>query len=250
MPRLSIWIAGSASRFPTILAMAAVLGVFASAGPGAGASSVVVEISGTFGYFTYGNYPAPLDNGSFLGTVTFSSLPGPNQTVLATTADVNFYTSTNQLLFTVGGGGYDPFTAGPSGYETLGLGGDVSVGGTPVSVSGLSLSFNNWSIGSPSGTVQPYGAGNPADYGSAISYTYYPDGINQPGTTYYDPVVMGQASVPEPSTLALGLVGMVGALIYARGHRRKAIGRPIAATAAIPRRRGSGAGRRRRSQRG
>jgi PEP-CTERM motif len=229
MRRLSSWTASTVTRLSTWVTMAVAIGSFVCTGPMADAASVVVEISGSFGSFTFGNQPAPLNGGSFSGTVTFPSLPGPNQTVgsatdpATTSADVNFYDSTGHLLFTVGGSGsYDQFTAGPSGYESLSVDGGTSIGSTPVSVSALVLTFDNWSFGSPTGTVQPYGAGTPPDFGSAIQYTYV--------LPYSNPVVLGQASVPEPSTIALSLVGMVGVLVYARCYRRAAGGTRVVAS--------------------
>ena len=228
MHRLSSWIASTVTRSLTWVVMATALGAFACTGPMANAASVVVEIFGTFGPdIGYGAQPAPLNGGSFSGTVTFPSQPGPDQTVVSATADVNFYDSTSQLLFTVGGSGsYNQFMAGPSSYEFLTVTGGTSVGSTPVSVSGLSLSFNNWLFGSSPGMVQPYGGGSPADYDSYISYTY---GTGVSAITYYSSVVSGQASVPEPSTLALGLAGLVGVLVYARCNRHPAGSRPVAA---------------------
>jgi len=221
MRRLSSWIASTVTRLSTWVTMAAAMGSFACTGPMADAASVVLEISGSFGSFTYGNQPSILNGGSFSGTVIFPSLPGPNQSVgsatnpATTSADVNFYDSTGHLLFNVGASGsYDQFTAGPSGYESLSVAGDSSIGSTPVSVSALVLSFDNWSFGSSPGTVQPYGFGAPPDFGSAIQYTYV--------LPYSNPVVSGQATVPEPSTIALCLVGMVGVLVYARCNRRPA----------------------------
>jgi hypothetical protein len=78
--------------------------------------------------------------------------------------------------------------------------------------------FDNWSAGQSTGVVLPYGAGTPADYGSAISYTY-------PGSiTYYNPVLSGQAVVPEPSTLALGLLAIFAMAARTLSDRPKARG--------------------------
>jgi PEP-CTERM motif len=201
-------------RFSTWMVMVAVMGLFACTGTMANAD-VVVDISGTFGSFGYGNQPAPLNDGSFSGSVTFSSLPGPNTTVISGTADVNFYDSTANLVFSVGGSGsYDTFTAGSSGYTTLTVSGYGTAGGSSVDVADLSLEFSNWTFGSNTGTVKPYG---PPNYASSIEYTYTPG-----NTTYFNPVLSGQGSVPEPSTIALSLFGIVGVFVYARHNRRTA----------------------------
>jgi PEP-CTERM motif len=208
---------GDAGRLATWLAIAAAFVFFGTNEPAAYADDVVVEISGTLGTFGYGNQPAPLNGGSFSGTVTFSALPTAGNQVISNTADVNFYDAMHDLVFKVTTG-YDTFSAGPSGYTVLTVGGTTSVGGTSVEVAGLSLDFtNNWAFGSNSGMVVSYGAGSPPDYNSGLSYTYDTGG---PGTTFNNPVLMGQGTVPEPSSLALSLAGMIGAFLYARRHRR------------------------------
>jgi hypothetical protein len=202
------------TRFLSWVATVAAMGFFACTVPMANADTVV-DISGTFGTFGYGNQPAPLNDGSFSGSVTFSSLPSPSSTVISETANVNFYDSTSSLVFSVGGSGsYDTLTAGPSGYTTLTVSGFGTAGSSSVDVADLSLEFSNWSFGSTTGTVKTYG---PPNYASSIEYTYYPS-----ETTYFNPVESGQASVPEPSTIALSLFGMVGVLIYVRRNRRTA----------------------------
>jgi hypothetical protein len=212
-------------RFAACLATMAALGFFALASPRVIAGEVVVSISGEFGAFSYGNIPAPLDDGYFSGTVTFASLPGANSTVISSTADVNFYNSSHTLLFTVGNGGYDTLTAGAHGYTYLSVGGIVDLGnGTSVDVAALGLEFKHWHFGSPFGIVKSYG---PPTYESQVEYTYFPTGTNpnSDGTTYYDPVVRGFAhatSVPEPASIVLGIVGFAGALVYSRSYRRKA----------------------------
>jgi PEP-CTERM motif len=221
-------------RFSTWVAMAAGVGYFACAGLAANASDVV-SFSGTFGAFTWGNQPAPLNDGSFSGTATFAALPGPNGQSISSTADVNFYNSSSALVFTVGGAGsYDVLTAGPSGYTSLTISGDGNVGGgTTVDVAPLGMEFSSWSFGQTTGTIKPYG---PPNYISQIEYTYFrsispasetlSSSITNPipsiSTTYFDPILSGTASVPEPSTIGLSLIGMVGVLIYTRRKRRTA----------------------------
>jgi hypothetical protein len=197
------------ARFATIVASLVFL---SHTGTTASANSVVT-FSGTFGSFDYGNQPAPLNGGSFSGTVTLPSLPGPDQQVITNTALVAFFDSSNNLLFTVGGmGSYDVFTAGASGYLSLTISGEGMAGGKTVDVAPLGLEFDNWSFGSMTGNVKPYG---PPNYLSAIEYTYSDGG----GTTYFNPVVLGQASVPEPSTLVLGLIAGAGVLVFALRRR-------------------------------
>ncbi len=180
------------------------------------AANVVVEISGTLGDIGYGNQPALLNGGSFSGSVTFASLPTANSQSVSETASVNFYDASNHFLFNVGHGvlfdSYDTLNAGASGYTSLGVGGTTSYAGDTIQVAGLSLTFANWSFGSAKGTVIGYG--DPS-YGSYISYT---DATTS--TPYSSSVLSGQAIVPEPSTMALGLLGMVGVLAYARFNRR------------------------------
>jgi hypothetical protein len=212
-------------RYAACVAMMAAIGFFALASPVAIASEVVVSISGRFGEFDYGNQPAPLNDGYFSGTVTFASLPTAGNTVISSTADVNFYNSSHTLLFTIGNGGYDTITAGAHGYTYLSVGGIVNLGnGTSVDVAPLSLEFRHWDFGSPFGIVKPYG---PPNYDSTVEYTYFPTGGNPEicGTTYYDPVCRGfvcATSVPEPASIVLGIVGFAGALVYSRSYRRKA----------------------------
>jgi hypothetical protein len=198
------------------LAIVAAWGFFAFI-PTANAGNVLVEISGTLGNVGYGAPNNPLDGGSFSGTVTFASLPAPNTQVSPGSADVNFYNAMGTLIFNVSGG-YNTFSAGASGYEILSVGGSTSVGGESVSVSSLVLDFGgDWLFGTNIGTVIPYGSGNPADYNSTLEFTY---GTTPTPTTYYNSILMGQASVPEPSTIALSVVGMAGVLFFARRNRR------------------------------
>jgi hypothetical protein len=197
------------------LAIAAAMVFLASAQLPAKAGDVVVKFSGTFGSFDYGNQPAPLNDGSFSGTLTLPYLPGPNSSVISGTADVNFYNSSDHLVFSVGGSGsYDTFNAGATTYTELTVSGLGTVPGSTVDVAPFSLEFANWTIGSQNGTVAPYG---PPNYASAIEYTYYPSGI-----TYFNPVLTGMASVPEPSSIVLGLTGIGAVLAYARYKVRSA----------------------------
>jgi hypothetical protein len=185
-------------------------------------ADVTLDISGTFGAFSWGNFPAPLDSGWFSGTVTLPSLPGANTEYSGdTTADVNFYNSANNLVFSVDSSlNWVTLTAGSVGYEELTIAAHAA-GNAPV-VAPLSLEFSSWAFGDTSGTVQNYG---PPAYNSYISYTYLPS------TTYYDPVMSGLATVstanaldppsaPEPSTLAISLISVLGGLIHARCRRR------------------------------
>jgi hypothetical protein len=178
-------------------------------------ASAVVEISGNFGSFAWGNQPTPLNDGSFAGTVTLPSLPAANSSVLATSADVNFYDSNGHLLFNVGGfGSYDVLTANSSGYTSLTVSGIGLAGGTPYDVAPLGLVFN-WPFSSATGTVIPYGPAS--NYSSAIEFTDLSG-----GTTYFAPVVSGQASaVPEPATIGLSLVGILGVVLHVRYARRR-----------------------------
>ena len=214
MHHFTSWMAGIGARPYRWLALLGALGVLAYSGTTSNAASVVA-ISGDLGFFTYGNYPAPLDNGSFSGTVTFATLPVTGETVTSATADVRFYNAIHQLLFTVGGSGsYDTSVAGATQYTSLTVSGGTHVGTTPVSVASLVLSFSSWPLGTNKGTVQPYAA---PGY-SSVEYTY---GTGVDAITYYDPVISGTASVPEPSTLTLGLFGMVSGLLYTWVNRGK-----------------------------
>ena len=122
-------------RYSMCFAMVAAAGFAALGGPAVHAGDVVIDISGKFGEFGYGNQPAPLNDGYFSGTVTFSALPGANSTVTSSTADVNFYDSSHTLLFTLGSGGYETMKAGASGYTYLSVSGIVDLGtGTSVDV--------------------------------------------------------------------------------------------------------------------
>ncbi len=215
-------------RHAASVAMIAALGFFALASPQVIASEVVVSISGRFGEFDYGNQPAPLNDGYFSGTVTFASLPTAGNQVISSTADVNFYNSSHTLLFTLGNGGYETMDAGAHGYTYLSVSGIVNLGnGTSVDIAPLSLEFRHWHFGSPFGIVKPYG---PPNYDSTAEYTYFPTGGNPEicGTTYFEPVCRGTAcaitiaSVPEPASIVLGIVGFAGALVYSRSYRRKA----------------------------
>jgi hypothetical protein len=211
-------------RYSRFAAIVAAMGFFALAGPAVYAGDVVIDISGKFGEFDYGNQPAPLNDGYFSGTVTFSALPDANSTVISSTADVNFYDSSHSLLFTLGDGGYETMKAGASGYTYLSVSGIVDLGGgTSVDVAPLSLEFKSWPFGSLSGTVKHYG---PPNYASAAEYTYFATGTDpsEGGTTYFDPIKSGFAcaSVPEPAPIMLGIVGLGGVLAYARYNRRKA----------------------------
>lgn len=64
-------------RLSTWVLMTTAMGCLASTETNAIAGDVIVQISGTFGEFDYGNEPAPLNDGSFSGTVTFAALPAP-----------------------------------------------------------------------------------------------------------------------------------------------------------------------------
>jgi len=206
-------------RFSTWVLMTAAMGCLASTERNAIAGDVIVQISGTFGEFNYGNQPAPLNDGSFSGTVTFAAAPGPNSTVISDTANVNFYDMNSNLLFNVGGGvpglTFDTFTAGSSGYTEVTVSGITSAGASIVDVAPLGLEFSSWPFASATGTVKPYG---PPNYASAVEYTYYPA-----GTTYFNPVLTGQGGfVPEPSSIVLSLIGAVGVFAFARYNRRSA----------------------------
>ena len=92
-----------------------------------------------------------------------------------------------------------------------------------MDVAPLSLEFKSWPFGSLTGDVKHYG---PPNYASAAEYTYFATGTDpsEGGTTYFNPVDRGFAcaSVPEPSSIMLGVVGSGGVLAFARYHRRKA----------------------------
>jgi hypothetical protein len=208
------------SRVSTRAAVAAVMFFMAAGGLKNSAADVVVTISGTLGDIGYGNQPALLNGGSFSGTVTFASLPGANLQSISQTADVNFYDGSDNFLFNVGGNvlfdSYDTLTAGASGYTSLSVQGNTVYDGDTFDVSTLNLTFSDWSLGSPMGTVIGYG--DPT-YGSVISYT-----DTTLSKSYSSSVVSGQATLPEPSTIALGLISMAGMFVYARINRRKGCG--------------------------
>jgi hypothetical protein len=156
-----------------------------------------------------------LNDGSFSGTATLPYLPGPNSSVNSYpsgSADVNFYDSTGHLVFSIDGYTYNTMSANGSGYTLLTISGIANGPCGYVDVAPLSLELC-WPFGNDTGTVKPYGAPN---YDSYIEYTY-----ENCGTTYYDPICLGTASVPEPSAIALGLIGMSSAVIYVRCKRRK-----------------------------
>jgi PEP-CTERM motif len=204
-------------RLSTWVFLSAVMGCLGSTETKAIAGDVIVQISGTFGEFDYGNEPAPLDDGSFSGTVTFAALPGANSTVISDTANVNFYDQYSNLVFNVGGNvpglTYDTFSADSSGYIYLTVSGITTAGASTVIVAPLGLEFSIWPFASGTGTVKPYG---PPNYASEVEYTYYPDGI-----TYFTPVLTGQGGiVPEPSSIVLSMIGAVGVLAFARYNRR------------------------------
>ncbi len=217
-------------RYSMCAVIVAAVGIFAIPGPALHAGDVVIDISGKFGEFNYGNEPAPLNDGYFSGTVTFASLPGPNSTVISSLADVKFFDSSHNLLFTLGDGGYEKLEAGSHGYTYLSVSGIVDLGnGTSVDVAPLSLEFKHWSFDSLVGIAKSYG---PPNYDSTAEYTYFQTGTdpNSGGTTYFNPVcggiasatILEQTSVPEPASILLGFVGFGGALAFARHHRRKA----------------------------
>ena len=215
---------------------AAVLGTMAflmCIAPSADAD-VTLDVSGNFGAFTYGNQPGPLNNGSFSGTVTLTLPPGANSTVNSDTkgetitAAINLYDSTTQsasnLLFSVDSRTYITFTQGSSGYTQLTISGYGNVGATSVDVATLSLEFSNWTSLTSIGSVIPYGPAS--NYSSSIEYTYLPS------TTYFAPVISGQASdppasAPEPSTVAVTLVSVLAFLIYGRWKCRPSIASSI-----------------------
>ncbi len=206
-------------RLSTWVLMTTAMGCLASTETNAIAGDVIVQISGTFGEFDYGNEPAPLNDGSFSGTVTFAALPGANSTVISDTANVNFYDMNSNLVFNVGGGipglTYDTFSADSSGYIYLTVSGITTAGPSTVIVAPLGLEFSGWPFSSSTGTVTPYG---PPNYASAVEYTYYPD-----GTTFFNPVLTGQGGlVPEPSSIVLSLLGAVGVFAFACYSRRSA----------------------------
>ena len=204
------------SRVSTWAALATTLLCLATIAQETSAASVVVEISGTMGNIGYGNQPALLNGGSFSGTVTFASLPGANSQAISQTASVNFYDGSDHFLFNVGGNvlfdSYDTLDAGASGYTSLSVGGTTSYAGDTFDVSSLNLTFSNWSLGGSTGTVIGYG--NPT-YGSYISYT-----DTTTSQSFSSSVLSGQASVPEPSTITLGLVSMFAVSAFARFKRR------------------------------
>ena len=171
-------------------------------------------ISGTFGEFDYGNQPAPLNDGSFSGTVTFAAFPAPNSQEISGTADVNFYDSSHHLVFSVGGlGTYNTLNAGATNYTLLTVSGYGIAGTSLVDVAFLGLEFSSWPFGSGLGTVKPYG---PPNYDSGIEYTYYPG-----CTTYFNPMLTGVASMPEPSSIVLTSPASPGPSFWGADNRRK-----------------------------
>ncbi len=176
-------------------------------------ADVTLDVSGTFGEYSWDR--GPLDNGSFTGTVTLGSLPSANTEFAGdVTADLNFYNSASQLVFSVTNSPSFPvwatLTAGSSGYTQLTVSGYGRSGASTVDVASLDLIFNsNGSLNSA----------------SSVEYTYLPS------TTYFAPVVTASVSTdvslqaqsaPEPSTLAVSLVSVLGGLIYAWFTRRRA----------------------------
>jgi hypothetical protein len=219
------------TRYAAFVATIGTMAFLMCIAPSASAD-VTLDFSGNFGAFTYGNQPGPLNNGSFSGTVTLTSAPGTGSTVNSDTpgetitAHVNLYDSTVQsasnLLFSVDSGTYVTFTQGPSGsgYTQLTISGYGNVGATSVDVATLSLEFSNWTKLTSTGSVIPYGPAS--NYASSIEYTYLPS------TTYFAPVISGQASdpppaAPEPSTIAVTLVSVLAFVIYGRFKRRPSI---------------------------
>ena len=199
--------------FPAWRATVAAVAVLVCLQPTAGAD-VTLGISGTFGEYTWDH--GPLDNGSFSGTVTLGSLPSANSRYAAdVTADVSFYNSANQLVFSVINSASSPvwatLTEGSSGYTELTVSGYGIAGHSTVDVASLDLKFNS------------DGSFNSA---SSVEYTYC-----SPSTTYFAPLTTASVSTdvsvqtqsaPEPSTLAVSLVSTLGCLIYAWFTRRPA----------------------------
>jgi hypothetical protein len=191
-----------------------VLGLVTLLSTRAHASDVVVGISGTLGQFNYGNQPAALNDGSFSGTVTFASIAASDLPAYAIAADVNFYDSSDDLVFTVDSGIYATLSGNTTGYTTLILSGKADVGGgSTVDVSSLDLAFTAWSYGAATGTVGSYENSN---YFSSVEYTYSSSGL-----TYFNPVESGQASLPEPMSLIQGLIGLSAFGLYRRSTRRR-----------------------------
>ena len=221
------------ARYAAFVATIGTMAVLMCITPSARAD-VTLDFSGNFGAFTYGNQPAPLNNGSFSGTVTMTSAPTAGSTVNSDTkgetitAAVNFYNSASTLLFSVDSRTYVTFSQGKSGsgYTQLTISGYGNVGSTTVDVADLSLEFSGWTSLNPNviGSVIPYGPAS--NYASSIEYTYeYP---NQTSTPYFAPVISGQASdppaaAPEPSTIAVTIVSVLAFLIYGRFKRRPSI---------------------------
>jgi hypothetical protein len=219
------------TRYAAFVATIGTMAFLICIAPSASAD-VTLDFSGTFGAFTYGNQPAPLNNGSFSGTVTLTSAPLAGSTVNSDTtgetitAVLNLYDSTVQsassLLFSVDSRTYVTFTHGSSGYTQLTIAGYGNVGATSVDVADLSLEFSGWTSLNPTVTGSVIPNGPASNYSSSIEYTYLPS------TTYFAPVISGHASdpplaAPEPSTIAVTLVSVLAFLIYGRCKRRPSI---------------------------
>jgi len=204
------------TRFPAWVAMAAAMGFVMCTHPRARAD-VTLDISGTFGSYAWVDPQAPLNNGSFSGSVTLPSLPSNSQFAGDVTANVNFYNSANTFVFSVMNTASFPVyvtaTANSSGDTQVTFAGYGSAGTATVDVASLILNFSNWSFGMATGT---------ANLSSSIEYTYLPS------ATYFAPLMQGQATAttigpagdpvaaPEPSTFPVCLISMLGGIIYAR----------------------------------
>lgn len=173
----------------------------------ANAGDVVVGISGTLGSYSW-DPGSPVSDGSFAGNVTFSALPAADSSVTTGTADISFFSQSDTLVFRIQYDVYASMTANATDFTALDVSGYSGSGDTGYHIDGLLLNFSSWPVGGSVGTVNV-----------ATSSLEFQDPT---GTTWFNPLVSGQASVPEPSSILLGLVGMAGCAIYVRCTRRKA----------------------------
>jgi PEP-CTERM motif len=194
-------------RFASGIVIAAVVGFFSVSGPPANASEVVIGISGALGDYSWDS-GTPVSDGSFFGSVTFASLPTANSSVATGTADINFYNVSDNLVFTIKYGIYATLTANATDYASLDVSGYSAAGNSGYHIDGLDLNFSSWPIGGSQGTV---------NLGESSLEFQDPS-----GKTWFNPLLTAQTSVPEPSSMLLGLVGMAGCAFYVRSARRNA----------------------------
>ncbi len=125
------------------------------------------------------------------GDVTFSSLPTANSSVTTGTADISFDSPSGTLVVRIQYGVYASMTANATDVTSLDDSGYGAAGNTGYHIDGLNLTYGSWPIRGSVETV------NLAE--SSLEFQ------KPSGTTWFNPRVSAQASVPEPPSILLGL---------------------------------------------